>query len=125
MICSVMGITEPSKQMGLGNKDLSLLPCVLALHTWKGQSFQPFPTGKMSQICLPNHPACLPFRFVLLCATKFLSAQVRKELEVNGIEFYPQKEFDEDLEDKTENDKIRVGNILLWEGNGWLRAGQI
>lgn len=35
--------------------------------------------------------------------------QVRKELEVNGIEFYPQKEFDEDLEDKTENDKIRVG----------------
>ncbi|OWK03870.1 SEPT3 [Cervus elaphus hippelaphus] len=34
--------------------------------------------------------------------------RVRKELEVNGIEFYPQKEFDEDLEDKTENDKIRV-----------------
>ena len=28
---------------------------------------------------------------------------------MNGIEFYPQKEFDEDLEDKTENDKIRVG----------------
>lgn len=50
---------------------------------------------------------------------------MRKELEVNGIEFYPQKEFDEDLEDKTENDKIRVGNILLWEGKGWLRAGQI
>lgn len=72
----------------------------------------------MSQICLPNHPACLPFRSVLLCAPKFLSAQVRKELEVNGIEFYPQKEFDEDLEDKTENDKIRVGNILLWEGKG-------
>lgn len=43
---------------------------------------------------------------------------MRKELEVNGIEFYPQKEFDEDLEDKTENDKIRVGNILLWEGKG-------
>ncbi|KAK1341669.1 hypothetical protein QTO34_018086 [Cnephaeus nilssonii] len=35
--------------------------------------------------------------------------RVRKELEVHGIEFYPQKEFDEDLEDKTENDKIRVG----------------
>lgn len=43
---------------------------------------------------------------------------MRKELEVNGIEFYPQKEFDEDLEDKTENDKIRVGNILFWEGKG-------
>lgn len=34
--------------------------------------------------------------------------QVRKELEVCGIEFYPQKEFDEDQEDKAENDKIRV-----------------
>lgn len=28
-----------------------------------------------------------------------------KELEVNGIGILPQKEFDEDLEDKTENDK--------------------
>lgn len=46
---------------------------------------------------------------------------MRKELEVNGIEFYPQKEFDEDLEDKTENDKIRVGNILSWEENGGMR----
>lgn len=62
---------------------------------------------------------------VLLCAPKYLSAQVRKELEVNGIEFYPQKEFDEDLEDKTENDKIRVGNILLWEGKMGMRAGCI
>lgn len=34
--------------------------------------------------------------------------QVRKELEVCGIEFYPQKEFDEDQEDKADNDKIRV-----------------
>lgn len=25
-----------------------------------------------------------------------------------GIEFYPQKEFDEDMEDKSDNDKIRV-----------------
>ncbi|XP_060754885.1 neuronal-specific septin-3 isoform X3 [Neoarius graeffei] len=33
--------------------------------------------------------------------------RVRKELEVCGIEFYPQKEFDEDQEDKAENDKIR------------------
>lgn len=59
------------------------------------------------------------------CAPKCLSAQVRKELEVNGIEFYPQKEFDEDLEDKTENDKIRVGYVLLREGKGGMRAGQI
>lgn len=84
----------------------------------------------MSQTSLPSCPTCLPFRFVLLCAPKLsavsgLSAQVRKELEVNGIEFYPQKEFDEDLEDKTENDKIRVGKILLWEGKRGMRVGHI
>ncbi|WP_264768631.1 hypothetical protein, partial [Klebsiella pneumoniae] len=33
--------------------------------------------------------------------------RVRKELEMGGIEFYPQKEFDEDMEDKSDNDKIR------------------
>ncbi|XP_029446291.1 neuronal-specific septin-3 isoform X2 [Rhinatrema bivittatum] len=51
--------------------------------------------------------------------------RVRKELEVNGIEFYPQKEFDEDLEDKTENDKIResmpfavVGSDKEFQVNG-------
>ncbi|XP_061495295.1 neuronal-specific septin-3 isoform X2 [Rhineura floridana] len=51
--------------------------------------------------------------------------RVRKELEINGIEFYPQKEFDEDLEDKTENDKIResmpfavVGSDKEYQVNG-------
>lgn len=39
---------------------------------------------------------------------KFSLLQVRKELEMCGIEFYPQKEFDEDQEDKSDNDKIRV-----------------
>lgn len=38
--------------------------------------------------------------------------QVRKELEMSGIEFYPQKEFDEDMEDKSDNDKIRVRAVL-------------
>lgn len=71
---------------------------------------------------LSHLPSC---KVVLLCAPKYLSAQVRKELEVNGIEFYPQKEFDEDLEDKTENDKIRVRNILLWEGKARMKAGYI
>ncbi|KAJ8263969.1 hypothetical protein GJAV_G00143630 [Gymnothorax javanicus] len=33
--------------------------------------------------------------------------RVRKELEMCGVEFYPQKEFDEDMEDKSDNDKIR------------------
>lgn len=33
--------------------------------------------------------------------------RVRKELEMSGIEFYPQKEFDDDMEDKSDNDKIR------------------
>lgn len=33
---------------------------------------------------------------------------MRKELETHGIEYYPQNEFDDDMEDKNENDKIRV-----------------
>uniref|UniRef100_A0A8C4TF91 Neuronal-specific septin-3 n=2 Tax=Erpetoichthys calabaricus TaxID=27687 RepID=A0A8C4TF91_ERPCA len=51
--------------------------------------------------------------------------RVRKELEFNGIEFYPQKEFDEDMEDKAENDKIRemmpfavVGSDKEYQVNG-------
>ncbi|KAL7845645.1 hypothetical protein AOLI_G00238370 [Acnodon oligacanthus] len=51
--------------------------------------------------------------------------RVRKELEVCGIEFYPQKEFDEDLEDKSDNDKIReampfavVGSDKEYQVNG-------
>lgn len=40
--------------------------------------------------------------------------QVRKELEMGGIEFYPQKEFDEDMEDKSDNDKIRVSTQGLF-----------
>ena len=30
------------------------------------------------------------------------------------IEFYPQKEFDEDMEDKSENDKIRVRDCISY-----------
>ncbi|XP_054551979.1 neuronal-specific septin-3 isoform X3 [Talpa occidentalis] len=51
--------------------------------------------------------------------------RVRKELEAHGIEFYPQREFDEDLEDKAENDKIResmpfavVGSDKEYQVNG-------
>lgn len=32
---------------------------------------------------------------------------------MGGIEFYPQKEFDEDMEDKSDNDKIRVSSPVL------------
>lgn len=32
---------------------------------------------------------------------------------MSGIEFYPQKEFDEDMEDKSDNDKIRVRGALI------------
>lgn len=32
---------------------------------------------------------------------------------MGGIEFYPQKEFDEDMEDKSDNDKIRVSVSIL------------
>ncbi|KAJ8363311.1 hypothetical protein SKAU_G00121420 [Synaphobranchus kaupii] len=51
--------------------------------------------------------------------------KVRKELEMCGIEFYPQKEFDEDMEDKSDNDKIReampfavVGSDKEYQVNG-------
>lgn len=32
---------------------------------------------------------------------------------MSGIEFYPQKEFDEDMEDKSDNDKIRVSGSVF------------
>ncbi|XP_054634069.1 neuronal-specific septin-3 isoform X1 [Dunckerocampus dactyliophorus] len=51
--------------------------------------------------------------------------RVKKELEMNGVEFYPQKEFDEDMEDKSDNDKIReampfavVGSDKEYQVNG-------
>ncbi|XP_056266386.1 neuronal-specific septin-3 [Pseudoliparis swirei] len=51
--------------------------------------------------------------------------RVRKDLETAGIEFYPQKEFDEDMEDKSDNDKIReaipfavVGSDKEYQVNG-------
>ncbi|XP_069022812.1 neuronal-specific septin-3 [Embiotoca jacksoni] len=51
--------------------------------------------------------------------------RVRKELDMSGIEFYPQKEFDEDMEDKSDNDKIRemmpfavVGSDKEYQVNG-------
>lgn len=33
---------------------------------------------------------------------------------MSGIEFYPQKEFDEDMEDKSDNDKIRVSLFFFF-----------
>lgn len=51
--------------------------------------------------------------------------RVRKELETSGVEFYPQKEFDDDMEDKSDNDKIRetmpfavVGSDKEYQVNG-------
>ncbi|CAL8332784.1 unnamed protein product [Merluccius merluccius] len=43
--------------------------------------------------------------------------RVRKELEMGGIEYYPQKEFDEDMEDKSDNDKIRESMPLAVVGS--------
>ena len=34
--------------------------------------------------------------------------QIREELRANGIDVYPQKEFDEDADDRMINEKIRV-----------------
>lgn len=38
--------------------------------------------------------------------------QIREELRANGIDVYPQKEFDDDAEDRMTNDKIRVSSQL-------------
>ncbi|CAL8332314.1 unnamed protein product [Lota lota] len=43
--------------------------------------------------------------------------RVRKELEMGGVEYYPQKEFDEDMEDKSDNDKIREAMPLAVVGS--------
>lgn len=39
--------------------------------------------------------------------------QIREELRANGIDVYPQKEFDEDAEDRMINDKIRVSSQCM------------
>lgn len=39
-----------------------------------------------------------------------LSLQIRQDLQNNGIDIYPQKEFDEDAEDRLVNEKIRVSS---------------
>ena len=39
--------------------------------------------------------------------------QIREELRANGIDVYPQKEFDEDSEDRMINEKIRVRMLFL------------
>lgn len=43
---------------------------------------------------------------MIVCA--WLCVQIREDLRANEIDIYPQKEFDEDAEDKMINDKIRV-----------------
>ena len=40
--------------------------------------------------------------------------QIREELRANGIDVYPQKEFDEDAEDRMINEKIRVRSSQVW-----------
>jgi hypothetical protein len=44
----------------------------------------------------------------LLSPRTVVVPQIREELRANGIDVYPQKEFDEDAEDRMINDKIRV-----------------
>ncbi len=45
-----------------------------------------------------------------LCVIVLGFVQIREELQANGIDVYPQKEFDEDAEDRLINDKIRVSS---------------
>nr|XP_043906047.1 neuronal-specific septin-3-like isoform X3 [Solea senegalensis] len=55
----------------------------------------------------------------------FFKKQIREELQANGIDVYPQKEFDEDAEDRMINEKIRemipfavVGSDQEYQVNG-------
>nr|XP_020472019.1 neuronal-specific septin-3-like [Monopterus albus] len=55
----------------------------------------------------------------------FLQKKIREELRANGIDVYPQKEFDEDAEDRMINEKIRemipfavVGSDQEYQVNG-------
>ncbi|KAJ8363485.1 hypothetical protein SKAU_G00123160 [Synaphobranchus kaupii] len=55
----------------------------------------------------------------------FFKKKIREELRTNGIDVYPQKEFDEDAEDRVINEKIRemipfavVGSDLEYQVNG-------
>ncbi|XP_059413064.1 neuronal-specific septin-3-like isoform X2 [Carassius carassius] len=55
----------------------------------------------------------------------FFKKKIREELRANGIDVYPQKEFDEDAEDRTINEKIRemipfavVGSDQEYQVNG-------
>uniref|UniRef100_H3CDY7 Septin 9a n=1 Tax=Tetraodon nigroviridis TaxID=99883 RepID=H3CDY7_TETNG len=55
----------------------------------------------------------------------FFKKKIREELRANGIDVYPQKEFDEDAEDRKINDKIRevipfavVGSDQEYQVNG-------
>uniref|UniRef100_A0A4W5RN73 Septin 9a n=1 Tax=Hucho hucho TaxID=62062 RepID=A0A4W5RN73_9TELE len=55
----------------------------------------------------------------------FFKQKIREELQANGIDVYPQKEFDDDAEDRMINDKIRemipfavVGSDQEYQVNG-------
>lgn len=50
------------------------------------------------------------FDVMFLCVIGLGNVQIREELRANGIDVYPQKEFDEDGEDRIINDKIRVSS---------------
>jgi len=40
--------------------------------------------------------------------------QIREDLRANEIDIYPQKEFDEDAEDRLINEKIRVCPLVIY-----------
>lgn len=46
-----------------------------------------------------------------MCVIVYRCVQIREELRANGIDVYPQKEFDEDADDRIINDKIRVSSV--------------
>lgn len=83
----------------------SLLWCTAA--TWRQT------TSKSDRFASRSQSLSELWLLSFLSVSLWFVLQVRKELEMSGIEFYPQKEFDEDMEDKSDNDKIRVRGALI------------
>lgn len=59
-------------------------------------------------VTVPQGPGQLPQEITAQAQVVPASPQITADLLSNGIDVYPQKEFDEDAEDRQVNEKFRV-----------------
>lgn len=78
----------------------ALDPRLGPLTFWRSQC-GPIPVGQSSLLC-GRHPHLSP-----------PDPQITADLLSNGIDVYPQKEFDEDPEDRLVNEKFRVSALAV------------